>query len=317
VISPDERILVAGSGSLAGHALCRRLQAAGFGNVVAAELADAADLRTAQTIADLFARAKPEYVFVTAGRTAGIAGNQRWPADLMVDNLLKSTAILQAAFESGVKKLVYVASSCTYPKAAAQPMAVGSLWTGPLEPTSAPYAVAKLSGIKLCEAFREQHGVQFIPAISGDAYGPGDDFSDTGSHVVAALLKRMHDARIGDEPHVTIWGSGAPRREFIYADDLADACIHLMRCYDGREPINIGTGADSSIAELASLVRAVVGYRGELRFDRDRPDGMPFKALDSQPLRALGWRPSWTLEEGLRHTYQWFLSGDSDASSPR
>jgi GDP-L-fucose synthase len=304
----NARILVAGSSTLAGQAICRRLHAGGFSEVVAADLGAAADLESGRSIAELFARARPEYVFVTAGQTAGIGGNQRRPADLMIDNLVKSTSILEAAFESGVSKLVYVASSCTYPKAAPQPMAVASLLTGPLEPTSEAYAVAKLAGIKLCQAYRQQHDRLFIPVISADAYGPGDDFSDEGSHVVAALLKRMHEARLANAPHVTIWGSGEPRREFIYADDLADACIHVAQAYEGREPINLGTGADCSVAELASLVREVVGYRGELRFDRSRPDGMPFKALDSLPLRTTGWHPAWTLERGLRETYEWFVS---------
>jgi GDP-L-fucose synthase len=310
----DARILVAGSGTLAGQALCRRLGAGGFSDVTAADLGAAADLDTGPSIADLFARARPDYVFVTAGHTAGIGGNQRRPADLMIDNLVKSTSILEAAFESGVRKLVYVASSCTYPKAAPQPMAVSSLLTGPLEPTSEAYAVAKLAAIKLCQAYRQQHNALFIPVISADAYGPGDDFSDEGSHVVAALLKRMHDARMANDPEVTIWGSGAPRREFIYADDLADACVHVMQSHEGREPINIGTGADCSIAELASLVRDVVGYGGGLRFDRSRPDGMPFKALDSRPLRSTGWHPAWTLEHGLRKTYEWFVSRRDDIS---
>ncbi len=304
----DARILVAGSGTLAGQALCRRLRAGGFGGVIAAPLGEAADPETGSSIARLFVRERPEYVFVTAGHAAGIGGNQRRPADLMVDNLVKSTSILQAAFESGVRKLVYVASSCTYPKTAPQPMAVSSLLTGPLEPTSEAYAMAKLAAITLCQAYRQQHDALFIPVISADAYGPGDDFSDEGSHVVAALLKRMHHARLANDPDVTIWGSGAPRREFIYADDLADACIHVMESHEGRGPINIGTGADCSIAELASLVRDVVGYRGELRFDRSRPDGMPFKALDSLPLRSTGWRPAWTLERGLQETYQWFVA---------
>jgi GDP-L-fucose synthase len=303
----EARIFVAGNGTLAGQALCRRLAAGGFTGIVGAE-DDGPDLRNGRAMADFFDRARPEYVFVTAGRTAGIGGNQRWPADLMVDNLLASASIIPAAFDHGVKKLVYVASSCTYPKAAPQPLAVSSLWTGPLEPTSAPYAVAKLAGMKLCEAYRQQHDARFIPVISGDAYGPGDDFSGTDSHVVAALLRRMHDARLANSPRVEIWGSGEPRREFIYVDDLADACIFVMQAYEGCEPINIGTGADCSVAELAQLVRDVVGYRGELVFDRGRPDGMPFKALDSSPLRAMGWSPRWSLRKGLEDTYAWFSS---------
>lgn len=253
-----------------------------------------------------FARTRPEYVFVTAGRTAGIAGNQRAPADLMIDNLLVAGHVIPAAWRHGVKKLLYLASSCVYPRLAPQPLQVASLWTGALEPTSAAYATSKLAGITLCEAFRRQHGARFISAIAADVYGPGDDFTPEDSHVVGALIRRIHDAHAAGRPSVDVWGSGEPRRELIYVDDLADACAFAMREYEGLEPLNLGTGRVSSIAELAEEICRMVGYGGQLRFDRSRPDGMPFKGLDTTPLHAMGWTPRWDLQQGLARTYEWF-----------
>lgn len=300
------RIYVAGGQTATGSALLRRLAAQGFTQLVGVA-DDEPDLGDRVAVERFFARERPEYVFVAAGRTAGIGGNQRFPADLMLDNLLVAGHLIPAAYRSGVTKLLYLSSSCTYPKLAPQPFRPGSLWTGPVEPTSGAYAVAKLAGLKLCEAYRQQYGATFITAISADVYGPGDDFSPDNSHVVAALLRRMHEAREADAPAVEIWGSGAPRREFLYVDDLADATIFTMRHYEGDEPLNLGTGVVTSIGELAPLVREVVGYRGELRFDPSRPDGLQFKGLDSTPLREMGWRPGWTLRPGLERTYEWFL----------
>jgi GDP-L-fucose synthase len=259
-------------------------------------------------VANFFERHRPHYVFITAGKVAGIAGNQQFPADLMIDNLMIATNVLPSAWRSGVKKLLYLASSCTYPKLATQPLQVASLWTGELEPTSAAYASAKLAGISLCRAMRQQYGAPFITAIGADAYGPGDDFSLDNSHVVGALIRRFHDARIGGRASVEIWGSGTPQREFIYVDDLADACLFAMRAYDGAEPINLGVSHSTSIAELAKTIAEVVGYRGELHFDSSRPDGTPMKSLDSRVLHDLGWRPRWDLRRGLEQTYAWFVA---------
>ena len=206
---------------------------------------------------------------------------------------------------------IYLASSCVYPKAAPQPFTVASLWTGPVEATSDAYAVAKLAGIRLCEAYRRQHGANFTTAIAADAYGPGDDFSPDNSHVAAALLRRIHEAKNAGAPFVEIWGSGTPRREFIHVDDLADACVFAMEHYEGADPLNLGTGVTTSIAELAETIRDVVGYKGELKFDRSKPDGMPFKGLESGPLHALGWKASHSLREGLEDTYQWYLQVES------
>jgi GDP-L-fucose synthase len=270
---------------------------------------DEPDLLDRSAVEDFFSRARPEYVFVAAGKSAGIGGNQRFPADLMLDNLLVAGHLMPAAAAHGTKKLLYLSSSCTYPKTAAQPLDVSSLWSGPLEPTSAAYAAAKLAGTSLCDAYRRQHGLPFISAIGADAYGPGDDFDPEHAHVVGALIRRIHEARESSGPSVVVWGSGTPRREFIYVDDLADACIFAMRQYDAPEPINLGTGAATSIGELAAMIRDVVAYRGELKFDRSKPDGMPFKGLNSSRLRGMGWQPAVDLRTGLARTYEWFRSG--------
>jgi GDP-L-fucose synthase len=308
-MDPTSRIFVAGAGAegtLYGRALPGRLRAQGFTNVVGAG-DEEPDLRDRSAVDDFFARARPEYVFLAAGKTAGIIGNQRFPADLMLDNLLIASTVIPAAWAHGVRKLLYLSSSCTYPRAAAQPLDVSSLWSGALEPTSAAYAVAKLAGIKLCDAYRQQYGARFVAAIAADAYGPGDDFSPENSHVAGALIRRIHEARVAVSPTVVVWGSGAPRREFIFVDDLADACVFAMRHYEGSDPINLGTGTSTSIAELADLIREVTGYRGALEFDRSKPDGMPFKGLDSSALKDLGWRPRVDLSTGLARTYDWFI----------
>jgi GDP-L-fucose synthase len=302
----DSRVFVAGGRTMAGSAILSALGAAGCRAVI--DVADEPDLRDASAVEHFFADRRPEYVFVTAGKTAGIVGNTQAPADLMTDNLLVATHVIPAAWRHGVKHLLYLTSSCTYPKHAPQPLNPDTLWTGPLEPTSAPYAVAKLTGMMMCQAHRRQFGVSFNVAISADAYGPGDDFSLEHSHVVAALVRRMHEGKVANAPEVIVWGSGTPRREFIYVDDLADACVFAMHEYDDERPINLGTATQTSIAELAAIVREVVGYSGALRFDTTKPDGMPLKGLDSSALHGLGWRPSVTVREGIERTYQWFLA---------
>ncbi|OFW22016.1 MAG: GDP-fucose synthetase [Acidobacteria bacterium RIFCSPLOWO2_02_FULL_65_29] len=299
----NARVYVAGATTLIGGALVRTLAARGSFAMIG-DPDPAFD--DPASVDRFFARTRPDYVFVAAGRTAGIAGNERAPADLMIDNLLVAGHLVPAAWRHGVSKLLYLASSCVYPRLAPQPLQVSSLWTGALEPTSAAYATAKLAGITLCEAFRLQHGARFIPAIGADVYGPGDDFTPDNAHVVGALIRRIHDAHAALRPSVDVWGSGEPRREFIYVDDLADACAFVMREYEGKEPINLGTGVVSSIAELAEEICRIVGYGGQLRFDRRRLDGMPFKGLDTTPLRALGWTPRWDLRRGLTKTYEWF-----------
>ncbi|MBI1873291.1 MAG: GDP-L-fucose synthase [Acidobacteria bacterium] len=304
-MNADARIYVAGGNTPIGAALHRRLGELEYRRVVSVD--DEPDFHNRDAVARLFDRTRPAYVFVAGGRTAGIGGNQRFPADLMLDNLLVATSVIPAAWHSGVTKLLYLASSCVYPKQAPQPFRTESLWTGPVESTSAAYATAKLAGIALCHAYRREQGAPFITAIAADAYGPGDDFSPEDSHVVGALIRRMHEAREQGLASVEVWGSGGPQREFVYVDDLADACVFAMRHYDGAEPLNLGTGVVTSIAELAAGIREVVGYRGELRFDRTKPDGMPFKGLDSTRLRVMGWKGRWSLRDGLQSTYEWFL----------
>lgn len=299
------RVFVAGSTTLAGQALVRRLQQESFELVGLGD--DEPDLHDPARLDSFFFDASPEFVFVTAGAQAGIAGNQQQPADLMLDNLRIATAVIPVAARQGAS-LLYLGSSCVYPKAAPQPFAIESLGTGPLEPTSAAYAQAKLAGMALVDAYRRQGGNRFIAAIPADVYGPGDDFTPNVAHVAAALLRRIHEARETDAPSIEIWGSGQPRREFLYVDDLADACVFVMRHYTGAAPINIGTGTTTSIAELADLICDIVGYKGNRLFNTSKPDGMPLKGLDSSPLRELGWRPQWTLRAGLETTYEWFKS---------
>jgi GDP-L-fucose synthase len=242
-----------------------------------------------------------------SGQSGGIAANQDHPADLMLDNLLVGAHVLAAAFRHGVKKLLYLGSSCMYPRLAPQPMRPEMLQTGPLEPTSAAYATAKLAGLTLCQAYRKQYGAPFITGIPANVFGPYDDFREGTSHVIPALIRRTHEAKVRGEGMLDIWGTGLPRREFIFASDLADACLFVMKHYDGDDPINLGSGADQSIAEIARLIAEVVGFRGRLCCDRARPDGMPRKCLDSSKLFSLGWCPATPLPAALEQTHAWFL----------
>jgi GDP-L-fucose synthase len=300
------RVYVAGGDTPIGAALLDCLRADGYQNVVGAP-PDEPDLTAAGHVEDFFGEARPEYVFLAAGKSGGIRLNQTCPADLMLHNLLATAHVVDCAHRYGVRKLLYLASSCSYPKHAPQPLAVESLLTAPPEPTNAAYATAKLAGWQLCDAYRHQHGARFVTAIPANAFGPHDDFSPDGGHVIPALIRKAHEAKLRGEPVLTVWGTGRPRREFIFARDLADACLFVMRHYEGPAPINLGGGAELSIAELARLVTDVVGYRGRIAFDPARPDGMPLKMLDSGPLRALGWRPSVDFLTALAETYDWFL----------
>jgi len=286
----DARIFVAGADTLIGTAIVRVLTQQGY----------------RQLVPDL--TAKPEYVFIAAGKSGGILANQKYPADLCLDNLRVAIELIPAAHRCGVKKLLYLGSSCVYPKQAPQPMKPESLGTSALEPTSAPYAAAKLAGLALCQAYRQQHKAPFITAIPADVFGPGAKFSGNDSHVIPSLLVKMHQAKLAGTEQLTLWGSGAPRREFTFADDLAEACLVVMCEYDSDVPINLGSGETVSIQRLAELIRAVVGFTGELRWDTTRPDGAPVKWLDTTPLRTLGWRPTTPLDSGLRATYQSLLA---------
>jgi GDP-L-fucose synthase len=301
-----DRIYVAGSETLVGKGLLRRLAFAGFSNVVFTSSLEP-DLTDGASVNAYFEATRPDYVFLAAGKSGGIGANQNYPADLMLDNLLIQCQILRSAQRHGVRKLLYLASSCTYPRSSPQPMQVRSLMTGPLESTSEAYAIAKIAGIKLCQAYRQQHGADMISVIPGDVFGPGDDFSLEDAHVIAALIRKMHQAKMDKARAVEVWGSGSPRREFIFVDDVADAAIFLMQNYSDPSPVNVGSGAEIAIKEIAELIRSVVGYEGQLRFDPAKPDGMPLKALDSSELTAMGWRPKVSLQAGLEETYRWFM----------
>lgn len=296
-------ILVADHQELLGSALVRALSAAGLEKNL---LPPPTDLGNQKLVDEYFARHRPAYVFLAAGKSGGIAMNQNFPADLMLDNQLINVNVIDAAHRHGVRKLLYLASSCCYPKLCPQPMDIEHLMTGRLEPTNVAYAMAKLSGIVMCQAYRQQHASPFIVGIPANSYGPGDSFDPDNAHVIGALLNRIHDAKYSGKAEVSIWGTGKPRREFIYIDDLADACLTVMAAYDSQAPINLGSGQDHSIGELAEMIRQVVGYEGRLHFDTARPDGMPFKSLESTPLAQLGWRPRTSLREGVEATYRWF-----------
>ena len=246
-------------------------------------------------------------MFCAAGRSGGIGLNQASPAELILDNLLATAHVLDAAHRHGVTKLVYLASACVYPRKAPQPLRVESLMAGPLEATNAAYATAKLAGWQLCAAYRQQYGERFVTAIPANSFGPHDDFSPDGGHVIPALMRRMHEAKVRGEPQLAVWGTGMPRREFLASRDVADACVFVMQHYEGKQPINLGGGATLSIAEVAGAIAAVVGYRGRLWFDDSKPDGMMLKMLDATPLRRLGWRPSVDFRTALAETYAWFL----------
>ena len=250
---------------------------------------------------------RPEYVFFAAGKSGGIGANVHFPADLMLDNLLSAAHVIDAAHRHGVRKLLYLASSCSYPKLCPQPMRVADLLSGPPEPTNEAYAVAKLAGIKLCQAYRRQYRDDFIVGIPANAFGPGDDFSLENSHVIAALIRKMHAAAQRGDERMEVWGTGSARREFIFADDLADACTHVMCGYSEDDPINLGGGPVLSIGELAEIVRRVVGFAGRLEFDPSKPDGMPMKGLESSRLASLGWQPQVGFADALGITYQWYL----------
>jgi GDP-L-fucose synthase len=305
-LDATSRIYVAGGNTLLGASLRDRLLARGYGALIDFPRGEP-DLTCATQVDDLFAETQPEYVFVAAGKSGGIHANQAHPATLMRDNLLVASHVIDAAHRHGATKLLYLASSCSYPRLAPQPMRIDALLTGPLEPTNEAYALAKLAGLKLCQAYRFEHGANFIAGIPANAFGPYDDFSPEDSHVIPGLIRKLNDARLRGQAEFSIWGTGQARREFIYASDLADACIFVMKSYDAPEPLNLGGGSDLSIADVAREIATVVGYRGRLRFDTTRPDGMPLKGLDSGPLRKMGWRPTTRLRAALVETYEWFL----------
>lgn len=298
----DAKIYVAGHRGMVGSALVRRLEQAGYHNLITRTSREL-DLRKQANVAEFFAAEQPEYVLLAAAKVGGIVANNTYRADFLYDNLMIQGNVIGQSQQHGVKKLLFLGSSCIYPKLAPQPIKEEYLLTGVLEPTNEPYAIAKIAGLKLCEAYRAQYGCQFISAMPTNLYGPGDNYDLTNSHVLPALLRKFHEAHTQGQPEVEIWGTGTPCREFLHVDDLADACLHLLLHYDGALPVNIGTGRDISIRGLAELVRDITGYTGAIRFDTSKPDGTPRKLLDVSRLRDLGWEYTIGLREGIEAVY--------------
>ncbi|HWN42149.1 MAG TPA: GDP-L-fucose synthase [Thermoanaerobaculia bacterium] len=310
------RILVAGHRGLVGSAILRRLQAEGFENLLMATREEL-DLRDQAAVNSWFRANLPEYVFLVAGTVGGILANSTRPAEFIYDNLMIHATVVHAAYTCGVKRLLYLGSSCIYPRECRQPIGEEDLLTGTLEPTNEAYAVAKIAGIKLCQAYRSQYAADFISAMPTNLYGPNDNFDLESSHVLPALIRRFHEAHLRGDRQVTIWGSGSPRREFLHVDDLADACLFLMRSFDGETHINVGTGEDITIRELAEMVREIVAPGIGLQFDTSKPDGMPRKLLNVGRLHALGWRHRIGLHEGIESTYRWFVANYESAVQGR
>jgi len=300
-------IFVAGHRGMVGSALVRALQAAGFENLILRDRGEL-DLTRQADVEHFFAAARPEYVFMAAAKVGGILANDSLPANFIYDNLAIQTNVIDAACRNGTRKLLFLGSSCVYPRLAPQPITEASLLTGPLEPTNEWYALAKIAGIKMCEAYRKQYGFNSISVMPTNLYGPEDNFDLTSSHVLPALLRKFHEAAERGSPTVEVWGSGAPRREFLHVDDLAAACLFLMERLDAAGWINIGAGTELTIAELARTLARVTGFQGEIRFDSSKPDGTPRKLLDSSRITGLGWAPRIGLEAGLRSTYDWYRS---------
>ena len=304
-----KRVWVAGHRGMVGKALLRRLATEGCETVTVTR--DAVDLRRQAEVEDCLAAMRPQAVFVAAGTVGGILANHTRPAEFLYDNLLIAANVIEGARRHGIEKLMYLASSCIYPHLAQQPIAETELLAGPLEPTNQWYAVAKIAGVKLCQACRRQHGCDFVTVMPTNLYGPDDNFDQQSGHVLPALLARIHAARVAGRDAVLVWGSGRPRREFLYVDDLADACVHLFKCYSGEQPVNVGIGSDISIADLAAEIADVVGYRGRLTFDPSRPDGVPRKLLDVSRLTGFGWQARMPLRTGIERTYRWYLEHEA------
>ena len=302
-MQPNSKIYIAGHRGMVGSAITRRLQKAGFNNFVT-RTSDTLDLRDQAAVAAFFQEEKPDYVFLAAAKVGGIVANNTYRAEFLYDNLMIQNNVIHHAHLNGVKKLMFLGSSCIYPKLAPQPLKEEYLLTGTLEPTNEPYAIAKIAGIKLCDAYRSQYGSQFISVMPTNLYGPNDNYDLQNSHVLPALLRKFHDAKANNVEEVVIWGTGTPLREFLHADDMADACFFLMQHYDEPGPINIGVGEDLSIADLARLVQQIVGYGGKLVFDTTKPDGTPRKLVDVSRLHSLGWKAAIPLEQGIRQVYE-------------
>ncbi|MFI5296241.1 MAG: GDP-L-fucose synthase family protein [Thermodesulfovibrionales bacterium] len=305
-MNKTSRIYVAGHRGLVGAALCRKLEAEGYRNLVV-RTSKELDLTRQSDVDAFFARERPEYVFLAAAKVGGILANDTYRADFIYRNIMIEADVIHASWRNGVKKLLFLGSSCIYPKFCPQPMKEEYLLTGELEPTNEPYAVAKIAGIKMCQAYDEQYQTNFISVMPTNLYGPFDNFNLETSHVLPAMIRKFHEAKMENHPFVTIWGTGTPRREFLYIDDLADACVFLMENYDGSDILNIGVGEDISITDLSMLVKEITGYKGDIAYDGSKPDGTPRKLLDVSRLHSLGWKAKTGLRGGIKKTYEWYV----------
>jgi len=305
-MNKNSKIYVAGHRGMVGSAIVRRLQKEGFNNLILRTRREL-DLLNQQSVKKFFEKEQPEFVFLAAAKVGGILANNTYRAQFIYENLQIQNNIIHSAYLNGVKKLMFLGSSCIYPKLAPQPMKEEHLLTGILEPTNEPYAIAKIAGIKMCQAYNDQYGADYISVMPTNLYGPNDNFDLETSHVLPALIRKFHEAKVNNLPQVTIWGTGSPKREFLYVDDLADACVFLMQTYSGNDFVNIGVGEDISIKELALLIKDIVGFTGKLDFDASKPDGTPRKLLDVSRLNNLGWKAKTGLREGIEQTYRWFV----------
>lgn len=301
----NSKIYIAGHRGMVGSAIMRNLQAKGFTNIVTRTSAEL-DLRSSQSVSDFFKEEKPDYVFLAAAKVGGIQANNVYRADFIYENLMIQNNVIHNSYLTGVKKLMFLGSSCIYPKLAPQPLKEESLLTGLLEETNEPYAIAKIAGIKMCESYKRQYGCNFISVMPTNMYGPNDNYNLTNSHVLPALIRKFHDAKEHNLPFVEMWGTGTPMREFLHADDLGDACVYLMNTYNEEKFVNIGSGTDLTIKDLALLVRKIVGYDGEIKHDLSKPDGTPRKLMDVSFLHSLGWKHKIELEEGIKMVYEDF-----------
>ncbi|TDB39822.1 MAG: GDP-L-fucose synthase [Actinobacteria bacterium] len=309
----SSRIYVAGHRGLVGGAIMRRIERQGYETILT-RTHDELDLADQRAVNEFFDQQRPEYVFLAAAKVGGIMANSTYPADFIRENLLIQTNVIEAAYRSGVRKLLFLGSSCIYPKLAPQPIKEEYLLTGLLEPTNKAYAIAKIAGLTMVDAYREQFGFNAVSLMPTNLYGPGDNFDLESSHVLPALIRKFHEAKLTGAPTVTVWGTGTPRREFLHVDDLADAAAFIMDKYDGGDILNIGVGEDVSIGELAALVAQIVGYEGEIVFDTSKPDGTPRKLLDNSRLLSLGWRPKIGLKDGIVSTYKWYVNNGTRQS---
>jgi GDP-L-fucose synthase len=305
-MKPNDKIYIAGHNGMVGSAIHRKLEEQGYNNIITRNSSEL-DLRNQQAVAEFFAKEKPDYVFLAAAKVGGILANNTYRAEFIYDNIMIESNIIQQAYQNDVKKLLFLGSSCIYPKHAPQPMNEDHLLSGYLEPTNEPYAIAKIAGIKLCENYMDQYGCNFISAMPTNLYGPNDNYDLQNSHVLPALIRKFHEAKEAGKQEVEIWGTGKPMREFLHVDDMAEACLFLMQNYNGKQFVNIGTGKDITIRELAETIMETVGYQGKLTFNTDKPDGTPRKLLDVSKINNLGWHHKIDLKEGIEKTYQDFM----------